>query len=1067
MLHVYKASAGSGKTYSLTFFYLRICFDHLEDPRYFQHILAMTFTNDATAEMKSRIIRELKYLARGDDKAEHRKKLKEECRLTDEEVQEGARSILRAMMQHYTRFSISTIDSFFQRVLKIFMRELNLEGGYEVELDTDKVLDAAMTSFLEDLYPDSPHLKWIEMILQQRMEEGKNANFHDELLKLGKILFQEDLEQKLSERNTEELQGIFRNLQERIYQFEGIVNDNIEKARSVLERYDLQYDDFKGGKTRSFTKKWFEKIPDLYNIEESDIDKLREAEDNIEEWYAKSTSAEVVGKIEAAFSSLNALLSGIIEFLDRYLREYLTLIEMRKNFPAFAFLTTLDTYIQDYCEREHKVLLSRTTFLLKKVIDYQIIPFFYERLGHQYHHILLDEFQDTSGTQWENLKVLVDHALSEQHMHSLIVGDVKQAIYRWRNGDWRTLQIELEKDYAYRELYKPVPLEFNWRSLENIISFNNKLFDFLPEAGMTYALNEWEEGTQADYQPGLIEDVFSAHSQKLMDDGSGKRKGGFIHLDAIASGYRMNDDQEELHWTLLKQHIKSAIDRGYELRDICILVRRAREGTEVAEKLFEWQQNEENGEKFFKCSSREVLQLSSSIVVQAIIAFFKLVRDRSDTVARAEWHQALESLEEEAPAYIDYAFLPDELSELLDACQTQSLWEISDQVIHHFGLGKHSKEIPFLQHLQDEILNFMQREGGHIGAFLEWWEEKGFESSVVMPEGQNAIRIITIHKSKGLEFPVVILPFANWAVSELSAAGNRDIWIWSKEVKVAGENFAVFPANFSKRLRKTDFTEAYNNELVQQVIDNLNLLYVATTRSERELYLLMPQLELPDSGKLKTVGDLILQRGKDHLDFSLQDEELQHYTFEWGEPTSVKADEIEADQLITLDVYRAARSIPPLSGRFVRTDLDQEEVEALSRGRALHWLFEHIEKEEDVTIAINQALMNGIIEEQKVEELEEQLKALFRHEIIGDLLREKADILHEREIMLNTGKLLRPDRVILSDGYTKVVDFKTGEHYAKNEHQLRGYMNALSDMDYKNVKGFLLYLDRAELMEIT
>jgi ATP-dependent exoDNAse (exonuclease V) beta subunit len=615
-------------------------------------------------------------------------------------------------------------------------------------------------------------------------------------------------------------------------------------------------------------------------------------------------------------------------------------------------------------------------------------------------------------------------------------------------------------------MFKSVQLEYNWRSLKNVVHFNNQLFDFLPFAGQRYAENYWDDGVDSSYSSQMIEEVFAGHDQKVNENSLEGRRGGYVQIDGWLSQSKKKEEQKELHWHLLRQQIRSAIDRGYSKKDICILVRKVSEGTEIAEKLFEWQEMEDNGEKYYNCSSREVLQLSSSLAVQAIIAFFKMVQAPDDKVAVAEWHQAIQELRGEQAEYKSYNLLPDELKEVLEECQTQSLWEISDRVIQFAGLGSHTSQIPFLQHFQDKVLEFMHSEGGHIGEFIEWWEEKGYESAVILPEGQDAIRIITIHKSKGLEFPIVLIPFVNWAVSALTERGASENWIWSKPKTILGEPFDTFPVNFSKSLAQTDFQEEFQDELVQQVIDNLNLLYVATTRAERELYLIAPELKSLDGMDCKTIGDLLFGFAGDKFDFKERDEDLQHYTYETGDLTHPSKEAEEAGELIGLEQYRAAKSIPPLSGKFTRAGLEEQEVEALSRGRALHWVFEHIEKESDASIALDQAIENGIIAEEERNEIGQMISKLFADDEIGPILKSEGELLHERELLLDDGQLLRPDRVVLGTSDTKVIDFKTGEHYSKNERQLRYYMDTLMKMDYENVKGYLLYLDRVELRKV-
>lgn len=1071
MLKILKASAGSGKTFRLTRFYLEICFRHKQDPYYFRHILAMTFTNDATAEMKERVLYELKEIANGNEGSNHWAYLKTELNMDMVDLQNHGQRMLDAIMEQYDEFAISTIDSFFQRVLRIFTRELNLEGGQEIEMDQNAVLDEAMNRFMDELDSESPHLKWVELILQNNEENSKGHGIKTQLMQLGNLIFQEDSEQHVSQGSAGELIDLYRRLREEKAKLENAFYSTQKKLRKLLNANQIDEYDFSRGAT-SFINTWLNTYSEFKTASQKFTDDKSKGitplhnNTDPDKWVAKSKrkqDPELAARVDRIEDQLSALLQEAIDALDKGVPRYISLEAVIKSFPSFGFLSVLEKYVEQYCEEEEIILISRTAGLLRQVILIQLMPFFYEKIGQKYHHILLDEFQDTSHTQWENLQVLVENALQQEGKASLIVGDVKQAIYRWRNGSWEILHQHLSEQFRHYELNEET-IEENWRSRQEIIDFNNACFEALPKYARTYALDnsEMPEGSFSD-----IPHVYEGHHQKIHPSQKEKRAGGFAQMWAcLPSGLKkeerkeFEEQQHIAYWNYLREEIQSALRRGYIKKDLCILVRKAKHAKEVGDQLLAWQQEYQTDDFVF--TSNEVLQLDKSQPLQAMVAFYKLLVRPGDMVARAEWYHGLSKLRNTEIQFMDIGEDP-ELSDLLNQCRSLSLWEISDLLISEYGLANDQEERAFIQYFQDAIISFSHKEGGYILEFLDWWEEKGRAEKLSIPKEQDAIKIMTIHKSKGLEFPVVFLMHLDWGISVLGDNGNLTNYIWSQSFPLADQELIrSFPIDFNKKLRFSDiFNSDYREELQKEVIDNLNLLYVACTRSKVELQIFISEV----TEKFKKVGDLFYRWKDESREWQDANEALKIQR--WSSGTKNKVIEREDVDLPTYpNSYPAGKQLPALSGQFQRASFEEEQKQALSRGKKLHTLFEKLTEFEEAKSLITAQKESGTLDEEEAASLLQQVRELFEDEQISALLHREGQMLAERDLLLPGGELLRPDRVVIDKNKAVIIDFKTGEYYKKHDDQMRAYRRALQQMGYQDVEAHLLYLDKKKIVSL-
>ncbi len=1059
MLHVYKASAGSGKTFRLVLFYLDLCFHHRHEPNYFKHILAMTFTNAATAEMKDRILRELKYLSEGSEKAEHAATLRENHGLSTKDLQRSAAAILQSMMEDYSGFAITTIDSFFQRILRVFTREIGLNQGYEVELDTDKVLQRVMDELLADLTEDSPAMYWIEHVLEERWMEGKSNNFRRDLLELGGELFKEGVHQKLAQEDVSALREKGREVYAQMEEIEAELAAIQDEVEGVLYQHDLGFDDFSRKKS-SFVGTWLNTYSDVSKIikngPESFRNILSKNIDEVDSWTTKTAPADTVGKVEAASDELNRLLRKTVQWIDERLPMYFSLYLIRKKYTSYGFLAILNEYVQAYCQREQKVLLSDTSEMLKEVVRIQIMPFFYERIGDRYHHVLLDEFQDTSTSQWEVLDALVEELVAAGNKDSLVVGDVKQAIYRWRNGNWQILQLGLRQKYEPLEQYRPEQLKNNWRSREEIVGFNNELYGALAELAEVELANAFSQyGVDQGGETSIIGDIFAGHEQGIHEKMKEARAGGFVCIDGFLEPNKDSgiekEEQEVYFFDLIRDRLVSLKNRGFSRSDICILVRRGKEALEISEYLLEWQREDQDT---FTFTSPQALELSNSYIVQGLMAFFKLMIGREVKVAWLEWEQAVEKLQ-------CGGLSRGVLEEMIRDAQAQSLWEIAERVVVETEWSKIEAELPFLLEFQNQILQYVDQEQGHLRDWVDFYYDREiFRSSIILPENQDAIRVSTIHKSKGMEYPVVLLPYMDMDITSVSKSVNKTI-IWAEHFALMGRQWSTYPLEFGRHLAYSTLSEEFSREFIAQWIDTLNLCYVATTRPREEVHLFLKEVEPQKPVKLlsQLLWDALNSEGAQDIQ-----SEMGHKRIVRGVPMEnrVRKDEEEDYDSIALREYRGARPIPSISDPGGGLQ-EESENNALSRGRKLHEILERVYDEESLNRSITAVIEQGVLVEEERETYFEALSPLMHHDEIGPLLGLKEGRMVERELLVPGSVIQRPDRVIRQENRTLVIDFKTGKKYPAHRDQIRNYMKSLVEMKAPTVEGYLVYIDAVEV----
>ena len=1061
MLRVYRASAGAGKTFALTMEYFKIVFNASSE---YKNVLAVTFTNKATEEMKSRIVRELNKLAEG-QKSDYREELKRTLKLTDEQVRERA-GVLRTLILHdYGRLSVTTIDRFFQRVIKAFTRELGIFPGYNIELDSDYVLQRAVDQVMQRMNKDKELRAWITELMSDSVEDAKSWSVKSKIAELGKelfgesyMLFDKEVRDKFNDRGFLRgykifLQGVISRFEDRMEMF-GL------SACRYIEEKGLHAEDFKGGK-RSF-------INYFYKLRDKSLDKIpdsvRKAIDNLDEWVTKKHDSSIRMLIEHIYPELNTNLRESVEYYDENLRNYVSAVLLSKNLYQLGILNDLYGEVRDYCDEKGLMLLSDTTRLLNMLIAGNDTSFLFEKTGNFYKHIMIDEFQDTSTMQWGNFLPLVVNTLSEGG-RAMIVGDVKQSIYRWRNGDWRLLAEGVEHDLATFGTDNVI-LEHNWRSYKEVVEFNNRFF--ILAARQLKELYDSECGEENVYSRSITE-AYSRPEQLVSRSGSG-------YVEIRFCGEKQEEGSDEEIMDSVVDVVNDTMYRGGELKDCVILVRNGKEGAFVADYLIEYNKRE-NIPFPIPFISNDSLYVSSSPYVELIINVLRYMVEPYDAVNRTvllynyrTFVRGEDTSREDVlfkagstdASFLDTIDLP--FLREPEKLTFSSLFEITETIIEAFGLRARTEELPYLIAFQDILFDYEKNNTNSIPIFLEWWEKEKDKKVLSTSEEVDAVRILTIHKSKRLEFKTVIIPFCAWDLDD--TRHGRRIWCQNREEGFRDLEYA--PLNYSSKLADSHFREDYLSEHVKAYVDNLNLLYVAFTRAERELYVLPYAPKITKEGKPSDIGAFLFQV----LETSGMPEwNSENSCLIIGEKQLITGKEkIEDDNTLSLAEYPIYELNERVSVRYKYedyTDPETTEISAVDEGKMLHEIFRRIETVDDIDRAVNDMYYSGLLTLVERENYREQVVSYLNDPVYSAWFDGRYKVINERDILFcNSGKA-RPDRVMVDGKKAIVVDYKFGLKEEKSYiRQVGFYCKTLRQMGYTDVAGYIWYVPLRKVVSV-
>ena len=1134
-LNIYRASAGSGKTHLLTGFYIKLLFDRQLLPMThsgemkFSEILAVTFTNKATAEMKDRIIQELFLLSTQPKESNYWEDIvapgtpKTDVK-AQADVSRKATQLLVQILNEYASFNISTIDSFFQKIVRSFARELNVPGNYEVELDANRVLDTAVSNVLDKLddKTDAHLFGWMEEFMQKGVEDASGWDVRKALLNIARQVFESEVYRRHSqaiETFTEDHAAIShyaKMLRDEQRQWRDEHHKLAKAALDVIASHGLEAGDFKGkgNGTVKLLMRWAD------GSEEQPKKVMLDCAENPDNFFAKTKKKGEVLKsgVESVKEPLQQCVIKCISHVSGpdYIR-YRTACAIREHFYELGIMASIAKEVNAYCNEQNIMLLSNTTDLLSRLIEKDDAPFIYEKTGTRIHSYMIDEFQDTSGMQWGNFKPLVSNSISEGYQN-LIVGDVKQSIYRWRGGDWNLLNSEINSYEPAVHHDDSTSLRDNWRSLTAIIGFNNAFFPQLAAKldSLLYDDCSLISGIYAD-----VEQYYPQKKKKEHPDlPPGLVKIEFLQPAIGENGKPLSNKQVMLDAAAqrLPEVIIKLEETGFEPRDIAILCREKDECSWAAEVLLRYKQEHKDSPWKFDIISNEALKLSSRPAIHTIISLMRHLQTPASPILCAIARTSLMQLEgmtaDEALAHF-FALRKEERPFHTELAH-RPLYEMVEALITYLPQDVQQAEMPFLQGLRDHVLEFASRQGSDLAGFLEWWDEAGYKKSIATPEGQNAIQILTVHSSKGLGMPAVVMPFASWDL-DLNTA-HKEL-IWCQPTEGAFKCDVPLPLSLNEKLENTIFAPDFREERARALIDNINTVYVAFTRAKEALVILAPEPKKEDPEKSKKTNTMLERWLKDFCDEhgdtfgcwqrpvksekKKQDKSTDTPADKPAEQESNKSAATPADNPAEQEPSKpagqepskpaeqdpsqassAAESSSPTSQPAepalpsstaslpaikVLHDPTKPDVTAKERGTYIHAVLQEIRTANDAAEVISRLYKRGDIDSQVISlaDMSKTIRRLLSLPRVQPWFRPGLQVLNELSLVDNEGQLRRPDRVIIApDGVVTVIDYKTGDRHAGYYKQVAAYMQALSDMGFSNVEGYIFYIKEEKIIKI-
>ncbi|MBR5696453.1 MAG: UvrD-helicase domain-containing protein [Paludibacteraceae bacterium] len=1090
LLKIYKASAGSGKTYRLTMEFLKYI---IEDPTSFERILAVTFTNKATAEMKSRIITTLYGIAKNlDDSQGDITVISDELGAFDAKsksrsyIVSQAKIALSLMLHNYSNFHIETIDSFFQTVLRNLEKELGLGTHLNIEIEEAPVLSETVASLLENITTDKTLFKWVQYFLADKLKNEKSWNISDEIVEFGKALFTEK----------------FRKKSKPLFEFLSDMNNHIHEEKLYAYRTKLEnYRDECERKIQESAHRFF-LFNDKHGFVESDY------------MYGAAGIPSYFNKIERgdyAFDGENGIGKRVIEFIDEkknfsknnallslidevhdilvetekirctYILEINTADLIIDNLFKVGLLNYMDLLMQKINEEKNQFILSETQALLNEMVADDDAPFIYEKIGTYLDHIMIDEFQDTSETQWLNFKPLINECAS-RNMSSLIVGDQKQSIYRFRNGKWQLLG-ELSDEMAH---ISPavIPLNVNWRSEQRIVEFNNFVFENFPALYRNSGIEH-----------PLLESMIDAYRDVKQNCKKGEKADrGYVKVQFL-EGENTGEYVEET-LSALAEEVKSMQQQGVKPEQMTILIRKNNQVPLIAE-YFAWFKEQEGNEGYcFELISEDAYKLETSEAIQCIISamrYIVLLRgDIRESGSIQKNNLALTQLlhaygkighKEEIDVPPSLEQLTDEQKEIIESIEKLvllPLYEMVEEIYRVMRLDRIGHQESYYCFFLDRINEFLIKKSSDLRLFLRYWDD--YLHKMTIPSGEaSGIRIMSIHKSKGLEFHTVLIPFCDWNLGPDMGTNAPLLW---ENIDNLGEQYNKLPlaaVMMKKSMAQSHFAQSYNEEYVEAFMDNLNVLYVALTRAEKNMVIFAKRKK--DSKKNETKADSIISHRLATV--------LRLYpNGEWNAEGDLF---IDGKLFVDMDGRMTENSVSKnpfkrspdkfdfkcvsfqQKGKFRQSNKSndfiedneasewEEHNEYINRGKLLHYLFSNIATASDVDEVVNKMEFDGLIEsdDQKRKILESMRKAMATEEA-KRWFRPGLKLYNECSILFRDEngemQVRRPDRVVREGNHMTVIDFKFGKRLPKHDKQISEYVSLLKKMGYQ-AEGHIWYLN--------
>ena len=1038
---VYKSSAGSGKTYTLVKEYLTIALGSSTPERY-KNILAITFTNKAASEMKDRVTTYLKAFSKPENCAGGEalmfNNLKNELNLTKEKLKERAYKMLQSILHNYSDFNITTIDKFILKIIRSFSFDLQLPYNFEVELDGDSLLKKAIHNLLAEAGKDKQLTTFLVNYIRGLAQNDESWEIQSSLLKVAKASMNEEALPHLNQIKHLKLNDfsiIKEKLWKEIKAYEEFILNNFEKGKNKIQEYGITRDNLKG-KSRNNILAYLNKKKKSDIFEERAANSYFKYIDD-DEWCNKGFENTISTEVQ---SELREIFYTIENFKQENSGNYILKVNVHKHLFQLGLLNELEKKVNQIREEQNFIHISEFNKKVAEVVIKQPIPFIYERIGEKFNNYLIDEFQDTSILQWQNLLPLLENSLAYNNKN-LIVGDAKQAIYRWRGGDvdqfallpetphFKNNEIIQERIQTLKRQFNPLNLEYNYRSKKEIIEFNNLFFKVLTKK-----------------LPDFFTPYYTEYEQKIGIE----QTGGYAEIKVLS---KSNHDDLTLNYILTS--IEDCIQRGKKLDEIAILARKNSELTLIAE--FLTQNN-------IPVISTESLNLDQSNEVNFLVNLYACILDNKNIEAIIQICNFLHVLKP-----LNYFEIFDtskntfkRLENILEstfniklpAVSGISIYEAFEELISSFTIEKSD---PFVQ----TFLDVVKKQSASLSGseFVEFWAEKKESLKIASPQKIEAVTLMTIHKSKGLEFPIVLLPFAN-------KRPKRSSWMWLETHK---EDIGIKSVltTYNKKMLDTPFGEQSEQERLKTMLDELNVVYVGLTRAADEIYISIN--EEKDTNEINGVEKFF------HQVLPMLNES-EDAVFSYGtksvlnEPILEKGNEkiIQKNKLIRSNWKKKIKmsfSAPTIWDVPENSEQSFPAMNPKNYGNTVHSAFARIQKSNQVESVISKMFQEGLIDKENLTMISKSIENTLKLDPLSEIWDTGTHII-EKEIITKNGNSYRPDRIIQHNEKNYLIDFKTGEEKSTDIQQIKHYAELLKQLRFSNINCYLIYTDKQKSKEI-
>ena len=1084
-LSVYKASAGSGKTFTLATEYIRLLVDN---PLSYRNILAVTFTNKATEEMKMRILSQLYGIWKQlPDSSDYLEAIHLKTGFEPRLISERAGIALANLLHNYNYFRVETIDTFFQSVLRNMARELDLTTNLRIGLNDTQVEELAVDQLIADLSTTDVMLQWILKYIMENISEDKAWNIISQIKDFGHTIFRDDykavsrqLEQKMQE------EGFFEDYTRRLRELRQMAVEHMKEVAAsffdALEGEDLTIDDL-ANKSRGIAGFFLKLQKGIFDpsIENASVANCL---GNSEKWCAKShPRRELI--ISLAEGTLGDILRYAVGERPRQWKLYKSADLTLRHLNQLRLLSSIEQKVHELNESANRFLLSDTQQLLHSLIGESDSPFIFEKIGTQLEHVMIDEFQDTSTVQWQNFRVLLAEAMSHEGSSNLIVGDVKQSIYRWRSGDWRLLN-DIEQQFNAQQI-ETLPLKTNYRSERGIITFNNAFFR--QAADLEYA-------TQRELGESEAKQLQRAYADVEQQIPAKRQSGGYVDIRLLPG----SDDYQELTLQHIAQTIGDLISQGIRQQDIAILVRANASIPHIAHYFMEQMPQ-------VTIVSDEAFRLDASQAVCLLVNALRLLIHPDDLLTKAAivrtYHcDVLGEHDEENDLLLSTtdldSHLPEDYIAHFDQLLSLPLYDLVERLYAIFGLETLDTQSAYVSAFYDRLSDYVNENATDISDFLREWDET-LCSKTIQSDENEGVRIFSIHKSKGLEYDHVIIPFCDWTIER---SGNI---LWCTPTEAPFSDLPIAPIDYSqKQMMGTIYEQDYLHEHLQNTVDNLNLLYVAFTRACKSLYVIgrrggkntrsaLIEQCLPlivDKLEAATLEGLEDEKGILHFAYPHSTTDTSHSTFHiphstinishstFHIPHSTTTNPfLQPSEPINVAVRTFASKVNFQQSNRSRNFVEGDDEDAKQRrqyiqtGSVLHEIFSTIRTAADIPDALQRLQFEGVLYDENIttERIKEMLKKRLEHPRVRDWFSNRWTLFNECTILsVEDGQLheRRPDRVMTDGHEWIIVDFKFGAPHPEYHDQVHEYMQLLASMGHQHISGYLWYVYSNRIEEV-